>query len=89
MSLVETLWFSHSALDVEGTYVLPVLLQQRHQEVDGQVDVGHQVLLVHLHVSDGNGQAQNLRTVTGEKQILSVISYCPFRSLGATRIPHH
>ena len=32
--------------------VLPVLLQQRHEEVHGEADVLHQLLLRHVHVAD-------------------------------------
>jgi len=45
---------------VEGLDVLPVLLQQGHEEVHGQVDVLSQFLLGHLNVSNGNVQAENL-----------------------------
>ena len=37
--LINTLSLSHRALDVESSDVLPVLLQQRDQEVDGQTGV--------------------------------------------------
>ena len=60
MSLVKPLDFAHGGLDVEGLDVLPVLLQQGHQEVHGQVDVLGQFLLGHLNVSNGNIQAENL-----------------------------
>ena len=58
--LVKPLDFAHGGLDVEGLDVLPVLLQQGHQEVHGQVDVLSQLLLRHLNVSNSNIQAQNL-----------------------------
>lgn len=51
---------SHAGLDVQRAHVLPVLLQQRHEEVDGQVNVLHQLVLVHVDVSDGDGEAQHL-----------------------------
>ena len=60
MSLVKPLDFAHGGLDVEGLDVLPVLLQQGHQEVHGQVDVLSQLLLCHLNVSNGNVKAENL-----------------------------
>lgn len=59
--LVEALGFAHGALDVEGTHVLPVLLQQRHQEVDSQVDVVHKLVFCHLHMSYGHSQTQHLQ----------------------------
>ena len=51
---------SHGGLDVQGLDVLPVLLQQRHEEVHGQVDVLDELLLTHLHVAHGDAEAQNL-----------------------------
>jgi hypothetical protein len=59
-SLVDALNLAHSALDVERTNVLPALLQQGDQEVDGQVEVSLQLFRGHLNVTDGNTQAQNL-----------------------------
>lgn len=60
-TLIETLGFAHGALDVERAYVLPVLLQQRHQEVDSQVDVVHQLIFCHLHVSNSHSQTEHLQ----------------------------
>lgn len=63
-SLIEALWLSHGALDVERSDILPVLLQQRHQEIHRQVDVVDQLILGHLDVTNGNSQTQNLRTIS-------------------------
>ena len=52
MILVEPLRFAHGGLDVQTLDVLPVLLQQRHEEVHGKADVLHQLLLRHVHVTD-------------------------------------
>ena len=60
MILVQSLGFAHGGLDVEALHVLPVLLQQRHQEVHGQVDILHELLLAHLHVTHGDAEAENL-----------------------------
>ena len=57
---VEPLDRAHGGLDVEALHVLPVLLQQRHEEVHGQVDVLDELLLPHLHVAHGDAEAQNL-----------------------------
>ena len=57
---VEPLDWAHGGLDVEALHVLPVLLQQRHEEVHGQMDVLDELLLPHLHVSHGDAEAQNL-----------------------------
>ena len=59
--LVQPLSRSHSALDVKRADVLPMLLQQRNQEVDGQMNVLHQLVFIHRQISDGNTQAQNLK----------------------------
>ena len=45
---------------MQTLHVLPVLLQQGHQEVHGQVDVLHELLLTHLHVTHGDAEAENL-----------------------------
>ncbi len=58
--LVQSLGFAHSGLDVEALHVLPVLLEQRHQEVHGQADVLHQLVLGHLDVAHGDVQAEDL-----------------------------
>jgi len=58
--LVETLAGAHGALDVKRAHVLPVLLEKRHQEIDGQTDVGGQIVGLHGHVANGNGQTQDL-----------------------------
>lgn len=38
-SLVDAMDLAHRALDVQRLDILPVLLQQRHQEVHGDLDV--------------------------------------------------
>ena len=48
------------ALDVERADVLPVLLEKRDQEVDGQHDVGSNLVFGHLNVSNGDCEAQHL-----------------------------
>lgn len=58
--LIKPDWRSHGGLDVEGPDVLPLLLQQGNQEIDAHVDVLDQLIVVHLDVTDSNGQAQNL-----------------------------
>ena len=58
--LEDTLDFAHGALDVKGLDVLPVLLEERHEEVDGQVDVGEQLRFGHLNVADGDTEAESL-----------------------------
>jgi len=45
---------------VQGLDILPVLLQERHQEVHGQVDVLDELLLGHPDIADGHGQTENL-----------------------------
>ena len=45
---------------MEGLDILPVLLQQRHEEVHGKMDVLSQLLLGHLNIANGNIQAENL-----------------------------
>ena len=59
--LEKTLRGSHGALNVKGPDVLPVLLQERHEEIDGQMDVLDELIFVHLDVTDGDVQAQHLK----------------------------
>ena len=42
------------------TYVLPVLLQQGDEEVDGHLNVLEELLLLHVAVADGHTHAQHL-----------------------------
>lgn len=60
LHLEETEGLAHSRLEVERLDVLPVLLEQRDQEVDGQHDVSNQLVLSHLDVANSNTQAKNL-----------------------------
>jgi len=39
---------------------LPILLEKRNQEIDGQTDVGCQVVGSHGHVARGNGETEHL-----------------------------
>ena len=57
---VQPLDLAHGGLNVKALHVLPVLLQQRDEEVHGQVDVLDELLLSHLHVAHGDAEAENL-----------------------------
>lgn len=59
-NLVQTLGWTHRRLDVQGAHVLPVLLQQRDQEIDRQADVLGKLILLHGDVSNSDRQTQNL-----------------------------
>jgi hypothetical protein len=59
-NLVQTLWRTHASLDSKTADVLPSLLQQRNEVVDGQHDVTNQVVFGHANVSDGNTETENL-----------------------------
>lgn len=58
--LVEALGGRHGSLDGQASNVLPALLQQGDEVVDGQHDVGDQLLLGHADVADGDTHAENL-----------------------------
>ena len=58
--LVQSHWLAHGALDVQATDVLPILLEQRDQEVDGHLGVDIQLLVLHADIADGDSQAQHL-----------------------------
>jgi len=60
-NLVQSLDSSHGGLDVQALHILPVLLQQGHQEVHGQVHVLCQLLLVHIDMAHCNIQAETNR----------------------------
>jgi len=58
--LVESLRLAHGALDVKRTDVLPLLLEQGDEEVDSQHGVGDDLVLVHVNVTDSDGETKNL-----------------------------
>ena len=58
--LVDTLGLSEGRLDVQRLDVLPVLLQQGHQEVDRLQGVLTHLLGLHVDVSDHNSKVQVL-----------------------------
>lgn len=58
--LVDAARRRHGSLDGKATNVLPALLQQRDEVVDGQHDVANKLLLLHLDVADGDTHAENL-----------------------------
>jgi hypothetical protein len=57
---IDSLRRAHSALHVERAHVLPVLLEQRDEEVGGERQVRHEFLLRHAHVADTQAEAQRL-----------------------------
>merc|ERR1719402_1858110 len=59
-SLIQPLHRSHSTLDEERSNVLPVLLQQRHQEVYSQEDILSQFILGHLNMTNSDSQTEDL-----------------------------
>jgi len=58
--LVDAHGTAHAGLDVQRANVLPVLLQEGDEEVGALVGVGHNVVLRHLHVGNGNSEGQHL-----------------------------
>lgn len=59
-NLIQSLGWRHACLDGQAADVLPALLQQTDQVVDGQHDIGDQLILGHTDVSDGDTHAQDL-----------------------------
>jgi hypothetical protein len=57
IAIAEKNWDTY---DGQGSNVLPSLLQQRDEVVDGQHDVSDQLVLGHANVSDGNTETENL-----------------------------
>ena len=58
--LVETLGGAHGSLECEGANVLPALLEEGDEVVDGQHDVADKLLIGHVDVADGDTHAENL-----------------------------
>ena len=58
--LIKLEGFSHGALYVECTDILPILLEQRNEKVDGQQNVGGELFFCHLHMPNCNSQTKNL-----------------------------
>jgi hypothetical protein len=58
--LVETLGGAHGSLEGEGANVLPALLEEGDEVVDGQHDVTDELLIGHVDVADGDTHAENL-----------------------------
>jgi hypothetical protein len=70
--IVNLLGRAHGGLDVEDLDVLPVLLQQRHQEVDGELHIKDDLSGVHGHVSDGDGHAHDLLHLELDGSLLGI-----------------
>lgn len=51
---------AHGSLDDKTANVLPSLLEERDEEVDGQHDVGDKLVDSEVNVSDGNGETKDL-----------------------------
>lgn len=58
--LIEALHGAHGALKVERTNVLPALLEETNEGVDGEGDVGVELLTSEVDVADGGTHAENL-----------------------------
>jgi hypothetical protein len=58
--LVKTLGGAHGSLEGEGADVLPALLEEGNEVVDGQHDVANKLLIGHVDVADSDTHAENL-----------------------------
>jgi len=58
--LVEALGRRHGSLDGQATDVLPSLLQQRDEVIDGKHDVSNQLVLGHADIANSDSHAKNL-----------------------------
>jgi len=52
--------FAHGLLDVESLHVLPILLEQGDEEVNGHGDVDDDLVLSQTEMADGNSEAEHL-----------------------------
>mmetsp|Transcript_38709 Transcript_38709/g.91706 ORF Transcript_38709/g.91706 Transcript_38709/m.91706 type:complete len:239 (+) Transcript_38709:172-888(+) len=57
---VQAVGLAHRRLEVEALDVLPVLLQERHEEVDRHLRVDKDLLVAHGDVPNGHAHAQDL-----------------------------
>jgi len=58
--LVQSLWWRHGSLDGKTANVLPSLLQQRDQVVDGKHNVGNELILGHSNIAHSDTHAKHL-----------------------------
>ena len=58
--LVDALGGGHGSLDGQASDVLPALLEQGDEVVDGQHDVTDELVLGHLNVANSDTHTQNL-----------------------------
>ncbi len=58
--LVQPLGRTHTGLDGQAAHILPALLQQTDQIVDGQHDIADELILAHADIADGHSQTQDL-----------------------------
>lgn len=58
--LVHPLGRAHAGLDGQAPHILPALLQQTDQVIDGQHDITDQLILGHADIADGDAQTQDL-----------------------------
>ena len=59
-STEDSVGLAHGGLDVEGSHVLPSLLHEGDEEVDGHGEVLSDVVLASLNISDGSAEAGSL-----------------------------
>ena len=59
-NLEDALRLAHGGLDVEGLDVLPVLLEEGDEEVDGNLDVSVNLVLGHLNVGHSDTEGKDL-----------------------------
>ena len=73
-ALVQPLWRGHGRLDGQATNVLPSLLQQRDEIVDGKHNVANQLILGHANIADCHTHAKNLLQL----ELDSRLDFCDF-----------
>ena len=60
-TLIQALRLSHCTLDIERSYVLPVLLQKGDQEIDRKIDICDKFILAHINMANGHSKTENLK----------------------------
>lgn len=71
--LVQTAGRRHGSLENHNAHVLPSLLRQGYEKVDGQHDVSNQLVFDHSHISYSYGETQHLIQLefNGQSQLVS------------------
>jgi len=60
ISSVDPDGLAHGRLDMQRLDVLPILLQERNEEINAQHDIGENLVVVHFNMANSDAQAEDL-----------------------------